>query len=44
MNIVKKRKTENKRKIKEKTRILASLNKMIDDFDAKLQEGHVHKL
>ena len=33
MNIVKKRKKENKRKIKEKMNILQSLNRMIDRFD-----------
>jgi hypothetical protein len=42
--IVRKRKVENRRKVNEKTKILASLNRMIDDFDKQLQEGHVERL
>ena len=33
INIVKKRKNENKRKIKEKKKILLNLNRLIDKFD-----------
>ncbi len=40
MAIIRKRKKENKRKLKEKMNVLVSLNKMIDKFDEKLQESH----
>lgn len=44
INIVRRRKKENKRKIAEKTAVLLSLKKMIDKFDTKSQLNHISKL
>ena len=44
IKIIRARRKENKRKIKEKTNVLVSLNNMIDKFDEQLHEGHKHEL
>ena len=44
LGIVRKRRGENKRKLKEKMNILQSLNKLIDRFDQHIKEEHIHKL
>jgi hypothetical protein len=44
ISILKKRRKENKRKLKEKMNVLVSLNRMIDRFDEQLKEGHKHDM